>query len=306
MTTLTQVPTVGDLSTLIAPFERSLRAQRKSPRTVDCYGQAARQLVAFLQASGMPTIAANVTREHIEMFIESLIERFKPATANNRYRALQAWWKWLSEEGEVTSNPMARMKPPKVPEETVPVIPDDQITKLLRTTEADKSFEGRRDTALIRLLLDSGMRASELVGLRLDDLGLDEGVVWVRGKGDRPRGAPFGSRAAVAIDRYLRLRAPHAHSTSPYLWLGPRGRLTDSGLRQVLERRCALAGIPYINPHRFRHTFAHRWSDEGGSESDLMRLLGWRSRQMVLRYAASTGEERARRSYKRAGFGDRY
>jgi site-specific recombinase XerD len=97
---------VGDLATLIAPFERSLRAQRKSPRTIDTYGQSARQLVAFLQTQGMPTQATKVTREHVESFIEDLAAKWKPATANNRYRGLQAWFKWLLEEGEIRVSPM--------------------------------------------------------------------------------------------------------------------------------------------------------------------------------------------------------
>jgi site-specific recombinase XerD len=297
---------VGDLSTLIAPFERSLRAQRKSKRTIETYGQSARQLLAFLQAQGMPTQASKLTREHVESFIETLVEKRKPATANNRYRGLQQWFKWLLEEGEITTSPMARMKPPKVPEELVPVVDDQDIHRLLKTVDADRTFEGRRDAAMIRMLLDSGMRNSELIGLDLAAVDIDEGVAWVRGKDDRPRGAPFGSKSAVALDRYLRQRAQHPHRTSRSLWIGPRGPVTDSGVRQIIEKRCLQAGIPYFNPHRLRHTFADRWLGEGNSEGDLMRLLGWKSRQMVLRYANSTGAERARRSYKRAGFGDRY
>ena len=161
----------ADIITNLASFNRHLRAENLSPRTIETYCESERQFVRFLETQGIPLNVSNLRREHVESFVEHLLERWKPATANNQYRGLLAFFKWLIDDGEIKDNQMARMKPPRVPESLPDLSRQPELKALLARCDKGQDFESRQGSALIRVFVDAGARLSGVASLRWNPSG---------------------------------------------------------------------------------------------------------------------------------------
>lgn len=296
---------VGSLAALAASFRRSLRAANRSRETVATYGAALELFRRYLERRGAPTEARAIRQEHVEGFLAELFERgLQPTTALTRLRGLRAFFRWAAREGEVDDDPAAGVEPPKVPEQPVRMPDDAEVKKLLAVCEG-AGFLDRRDRALIVVLVDCGLRRGELLGLRVEDLDLDQGLIHVhRGKGGARRVAPIGNAATAALDRYLRARARHKLADLEAVWLSGYGPLTPSAVAKLLIDRCRAAGIAPLHPHALKHYSVHRFLSAGGTESSAQRIYGWRSAQMLTRYGAARGVERAIAEHRRLGVAD--
>ena len=282
-----------------------MKAERKARKTVETYTEGVQGFLRWCENTRQP---AELTSQRVEAYIADLLDAgAEAATALNRQSALKRFANWLVREGELDENTLAGLKPPKQDNKIVHSLTPDQIQAMIKACQG-KSLRDRRDEAVLRLMLETGIRASESLGLRVEDVHLADGkAVIVRGKGGKGREVWFGPQTASALDRYLRLRRGHKlAATSPALWVGYRNDkpLTYAGLNKTLKDRAEAAGVPAFHLHLLRHTFAHRWLRATGSEQGLMAMAGWSNRAILDRYTASSAAERAGIEARKLNLGD--
>jgi integrase/recombinase XerD len=292
-----------DLAALLPSWELHLRAERKSPETVKSYGDGVRRFLAWADAAGRPAV---LDRAGVTAFTAALLEAGgEPATARARQLALRRFSAWLVEEGEADADRLLGLKAPQLDAKVVEPLTAEQIRALVAAC-AGTELRDRRDEALVRLMIETGARAGEVVALGTGDVDLAAGTAVVRrGKGGRGRVVPFGPQTARALDRYLRVRRGHRLADTPALWLGDRGKaFSYDALHKTLGERARAAGIEGFRPHRLRHTAAHRWLAAGGSEGGLMAVAGWTRPDMLLRYTRAQASARAAAEARALGLGD--
>jgi site-specific recombinase XerD len=292
------------LQDLHRSFARHLRAEGRADRTIVIYGQSITFFSRWLEAQGRPATVDELNRAAIREWLAQLADINEATTIKTRYRGLFRFCGWLVDEDEIPEHPMKTLSPPQPKMKPVPIICDVDLAALLKACNG-KDFNHRRDEALIRLLLDCGLRVSELCGLTVEGVDLDGGMALVRGKGNKLRPVYFSARTARAVDRYLRARATHRWAHLDALMLTQRGAMSPDGVRERMNVLAAAAGLPHLHPHQFRHTFAHDFLMNGGQERDLKRLAGWSSDVMLERYGASAADARAKAAAQRMKRGDR-
>jgi integrase/recombinase XerD len=280
-----------------------LRAENKSPRTLTTYTAGVESFLSWCERSGIPV---ELTKANVQAWIaDQLASGAQATTCNTRLGGVKRFAAWLAEEGELPDNPIARMSTPKIDVKITPSLTEEQLAALIKVCQG-KSFVDRRDEALVRLMLETGMRAGEVIDLKVTDVDTGRGLVVVtRGKGAKGRIAPFGPKTAVALDRYIRMRRQHAEPDNPQLFVGAHIKTFSYwGLARTLRQRAKDAGIKGFHLHLLRHTAASRWLAAGGSEGGLMAVAGWSTREMLDRYVRATAAERAAAESRKLNLGD--
>jgi integrase/recombinase XerC len=235
------------------------------------------------------TDPAKVTKAQLTAYLLRQYQDRKPGGRVAFFQTLRVFWDWLAAEYEV-ANPMAGIPRPKGGAEAVPVIRPEDIGAILTACKDRFPALTARNTAIVWLMVESGLRRFEVTKLNLADIDLKARTVTVRcGKGGKARVSVFGDEAGQAIWRYLRHRG---RDDGPLFLSEHGGRLTPSGASQIIGRISRRSGVQ-VRPHMFRHTWAHANLAAGLPESSLCQLAGWSDMSMLRRYGAALAQERA-------------
>jgi site-specific recombinase XerD len=250
------------MARLIEAFINS-RTLHVAPRTVEWYNYTLTPLAASLGDRPVD----QVTTADIESFLARMSPGRSPRTLQSFYTAIVALCNWAVERGHLASNPTSPIHPPD-PDRHRRHIPDYFSDAQIRALLAACQY--RRDRAILLVLLDTGLRRNELLGLDVEDVDLQAGFLLVHGKGNKDRYVPIGSRALAAVQEYL-----IGHPGRGPLFLNRHHRrLRAGGLRSMLSRIKQRSGLGCrVHPHKFRHTFARAYLEHGDLET-LRAILG--------------------------------
>ncbi len=273
------------LSACMESFLRSRKALDRSERTVEEYRYACRSFSTFLEGRYGADDVQLVTKRDIEDFLIDYQATRSSTTANKTFRGLRAVFNWLWREEEIEVNPFLRVVAPPVNRTLREGYAPEQVRAMLRVCQQEQRFaKGRsnpreflacRDFALLMVLYDTGLRASEICAMTVEGINWQDGLFSVPGKGRKVYQRHLGGKAAAALDRYLRLRRRLIGEPRGSLWVGTNGEpSTRSGLRRLCALRGIHAGVKNANVHRWRYTHSEALEEQGWQEHEIMAEMG--------------------------------
>lgn len=285
-----------NLKNLIEGYRLSCQTEGKSPQTIEWYTTFLKRFCDFLEQNKFPTDLSRIDKSHIREFIHYLqteaktpytVKPLSQATVQGYVRTLKAFFSWATREEYIELNPMTRIPVPKGTTRVVNTFNSEQISKL--AGECRRANGAYRNLTMLLLLLDSGIRVSELVNIELNDVDLGEGCIKIRrAKGNKERIVPIGSLVQKSLWRYINHYRPQPVTQRiTRLFLSHNGLpLTKSGIQQMLRRNGKRASITGVrcSPHTFRHTFAKNYLLNGGDIFSLQKILGHSSLASVRVY----------------------
>ena len=280
-----------NLSRLIKHFESFNRSEGKSPRTLEWYTYVLEFFHDWLEESGMSTALKDIGEEEVREFVLYLQERrvngrlLSSHTVANRVRGLKGFFSWLGRQRYTEVNVLEKLKVPKTDEKLVEPLTPKEVDRLFSAINA-KSALGARNSAMVALFLDAGLRLSELTNLKEEDVHLDDRYIKVMGKGSKERMLPLGAKCHRAmLHYYYHLRTEPLHTGVDTFFLTLDGYpLTSKAVKSLLVRLSKSAEVLRLHPHLFRHTYATHFLINGGDLLLLKQNLGHTSLTMVEHY----------------------
>lgn len=276
-----------ELDKLILHFAQSNKAEGKSPRTIEWYSEMLGDFSRFLESEGYRGVLSRFDVQTVRDFVVHEQERgLSPYTVQGKVRALKAFCSWLFREAYVTDNLLANFKLPRVPKNLIEPLTSAEVDQLVNC-QNPLTAVGCRDIAILTVMLDTGIRLSELCGLRFEDARVEEGYLKVMGKGSKERIVPVGASAQKMLWRYIiHFRPEPMVKSDNYLFLTLDGKpLRGNAVELLIKRWGKRAGVPRLHAHLCRHTFATNYLVYNcGDVFRLQQILGHSSLEMVRRY----------------------
>ncbi|MDO4264230.1 MAG: tyrosine-type recombinase/integrase [Deinococcus sp.] len=291
---------MNDLQHHIQDFLAYGRQRGHSPNTLAAYRSALGKFAEYAAEQGVTTVGG-VTRQLLRAYAAEVGGTLNPGGAHARLRPLKTFFTWLEDDEVLDRSPMRRVSLPKLPKYILPAVTREDMGLLL--SAARESNHPLRDRAILVLLYDTGVRASELCGIRLEDLQPGGRLDISRAKGSRSRMVPISRTALRHINRYLKQERPKAQETA--LFLSRTGEpMNRNTVKQLIERLCRAAGTKRYSPHAFRRGFAVNYLRNSGDVFTLQRILGHTTLEMTNHYVVMQVED-LKEAHRRASPVDR-
>ena len=286
----------------VVAFLDHLRTERNSsPHTIRGYQEDLELFCGFLaEAHDHEVDPTEADARRLRRYSAWLSGRgYAPSTVARRLASLRSFFRYHRRRGVVTTDPAGGLRNPKQPKRLPRLLRIEEVIRLLDAIHGNDPL-GVRDRAMFETLYGGGLRVSELVGLDLVDLDLEQELVRVRGKGRRERLAPIGRMAATCVGSWLAVRQPNSPEEQA-VYLNRYGtRLSTRSVGRLLEEYLAGSGLnPGASPHTLRHSFATHLLDRGADLRSVQELLGHRKLTTTQIYT-HVSQERMLEAYQEA------
>ena len=292
-------PTPPRLQKLIQQYRVSNSVEGKSAKTVAWYTQLLTLFLSYLESKDVPDDLSVINISIARDYVLYLKQRRKlarypgnrqlnlsPKTVQCHVRTLKAFSSWLFSEGLTSENRLMNLKIPKAPSKIIEPLTTEEINKILRSINK-KSPTGKRDHAIVVLMNDTGLRASEVCSLDSGQLNLEKHYLKVIGKGAKERMIPFGEYTRTDLQQYIKEARPkmagNKHSDKVFLTFDGRPMSVNT-LKLIFARLAKSSGVTRLHPHLCRHTFATNYLLNGGDVFSLKEILGHTTLEMVNQY----------------------
>ena len=254
-------------------FLNYIKNKNYSNYTIDSYNKDLDNFYIYLKQNN--TDIKKVNYKFLRGYLTVLYDKkYSKKTIARNISTLKSFFKYLKKQNIIESNPMNLIKTPKIDKKLPKFLNYDDLEKILSIPDTT-TFLGKRNALILELLYSTGVRVSELVNIKLNDIDLSEEKILILGKGNKERYVLFGSKAKEKMLDYLKEKT----DDSPYLIVNRYGnKITDRGIRKILDSIILEASLSYkISPHTLRHTFATHMLDSGADIEIVKELLGHES-----------------------------